>query len=61
MIWNVQLLTAFTIKAGAIQVQGTFIGTGERCGNTNLSAIIPSLQLKLGYDCIDVEKCHCLL
>lgn len=44
------------VKAGAMQVQGTFIGTGERCGNTNLSAIIPSLQLKLGYECIDPKK-----
>lgn len=37
------------VKAGATQVQGTFIGIGERCGNANLSAIIPALKLKLGY------------
>ena len=29
------------VEAGAKQVQGTFIGIGERCGNANLSAIIP--------------------
>ena len=40
------------VKAGATQVQGTFIGLGERCGNANLSTIIPNLQLKKGYVCI---------
>ena len=40
------------VEAGARQVQGTFIGTGERCGNADLSVIIPNLQLKLGYDCV---------
>jgi 2-isopropylmalate synthase len=38
--------------AGATQVQGTFTGFGERCGNANLSAIIPGLQLKKGFECI---------
>lgn len=38
------------IEAGAKQAQGTFIGIGERCGNANLSAIIPALKLKLGYE-----------
>ncbi|WP_026886630.1 citramalate synthase [Clostridium beijerinckii] len=37
------------VEAGASQVQGTFIGIGERCGNANLSTIIPALKLKLGY------------
>jgi 2-isopropylmalate synthase len=27
-------------------------GIGERCGNANLCSILPSLQLKLGFDCI---------
>ena len=40
------------VKAGAIQVQGTVNGIGERCGNANLSSIIPNVQLKLGFDCI---------
>ncbi|HZJ78488.1 MAG TPA: citramalate synthase [Clostridia bacterium] len=40
------------VQAGAQQVQGTFLGFGERCGNANLSSIIPNLQLKLGYSCI---------
>jgi 2-isopropylmalate synthase len=40
------------VQAGAVQVQGTINGIGERCGNANLCSIIPSLQLKLGLDCI---------
>ena len=44
------------VKAGARQVQGTFLGFGERCGNANLSTIICNLQLKRGYECIPPEK-----
>lgn len=44
------------VKAGAVQVQGTYIGYGERCGNANLSTIIPSLQCKLGYECLPEGK-----
>lgn len=44
------------VRAGAIQVQGTYIGFGERCGNTNLSTVIPNLQLKKGYRCIPEDK-----
>ena len=36
------------VMEGAIQVQGTINGYGERCGNANLCSIIPSLELKLG-------------
>src|SRR6516164_5704819 len=36
------------IKAGAVQVQGTINGYGERTGNCNLTSVIPNLQLKLG-------------
>lgn len=43
------------VKAGAAQIQGTFIGIGERCGNTNLSTVIPDLQLKLGYSAVNPE------
>ncbi|NCF09408.1 MAG: citramalate synthase [Gammaproteobacteria bacterium] len=37
------------VEAGARQVQGSLNGLGERCGNANLIAIIPSLILKMGY------------
>ena len=40
------------VQAGAMHVQGTMNGYGERCGNANLVTIIPNLQLKLGYDCL---------
>ena len=44
------------VLAGASQVQGTLLGFGERCGNANLSTIIPNLQLKLGIPCIPQEE-----
>ena len=40
------------VRAGAVHVQGTINGIGERCGNANLVSLIPNLQLKLGYDCV---------
>ncbi len=48
--------SVLAVKYGATQVQGTYIGYGERCGNANLSTIIANLQLKKGYDCIPQEK-----
>lgn len=44
------------VQAGAVQVQGTINGYGERCGNANLCSIIPDLQLKMGYDCVPQEN-----
>ena len=44
--------SVIAVEAGAGQVQGTFIGIGERTGNANLSTIIPNLELKLGYKCL---------
>ena len=40
------------VRAGAVHVQGTINGYGERCGNANLTTIIPSLALKLGHACV---------
>jgi 2-isopropylmalate synthase len=34
------------ILAGAIQVQGTLLGTGERCGNVNLTTVVGGMQLR---------------
>ena len=34
------------VLAGAVQIQGTLIGTGERCGNVNLTTVIGSMQLR---------------
>ncbi|MGO8804120.1 citramalate synthase [Candidatus Binatus sp.] len=44
------------VRAGAVQVQGTINGFGERCGNANLVSIIANLQLKLGYHCVPPAK-----
>ncbi len=48
------------VLAGACQVQGTMMGIGERCGNANLSAVIPNLQFKLGISSIP-QNCLKLL
>jgi 2-isopropylmalate synthase len=44
--------TLAAVRAGAVHVQGTINGYGERCGNANLTSIIPCLELKLGRPCI---------
>ena len=41
------------VRAGATHVHGTFNGIGERCGNANLCTILPNLQLKWGYKCVE--------
>jgi 2-isopropylmalate synthase len=38
--------TFAAVRAGARQIQGTLNGLGERCGNANLTSIIPTLKLK---------------
>ncbi len=38
--------TLAAVKAGVRQIQGTLNGLGERCGNANLTSIIPTLMLK---------------
>jgi 2-isopropylmalate synthase len=40
------------VQSGARHVQGTLNGLGERTGNTNLTTVIPNLQLKMGYECL---------
>ncbi|MBE3640506.1 citramalate synthase [Mangrovicoccus algicola] len=37
------------VDAGVRQVQGTLNGLGERCGNANLTTLIPTLMLKEPY------------
>jgi 2-isopropylmalate synthase len=46
----VNSLTA--VRQGAIQVQGTINGVGERCGNANLISVMADLELKMGYCCL---------
>ncbi|MBN2704877.1 MAG: citramalate synthase [Deltaproteobacteria bacterium] len=44
------------VRHGITQVQGTINGFGERCGNANLTSIIPNLQIKMGYNVVNPEK-----
>ncbi len=48
--------TLACVRAGAVMAQGTMGGVGERCGNANLCTLIPTLQLKLGYDALPPEN-----
>ncbi len=44
------------VQEGAVHVQGTMNGYGERTGNANLCSIIPNLELKLGLHSVGKEK-----
>lgn len=44
------------VSHGATQVQGTINGFGERCGNANLTSIIPALVFKMDVDCNVAEN-----
>ncbi len=44
------------VRKGAIQIQGTINGLGERAGNANLCSIIPNLVIKMGYESISLEN-----
>jgi len=48
--------TIAAVEAGALHVQGTINGYGERCGNANLCSIIPTLQLKLGHRVLNDDQ-----
>jgi hypothetical protein len=44
------------VREGAIQVQGTINGVGERCGNANSVFHHGNLELKMGYQCLPEGK-----
>jgi len=50
--------TLEAVEVGALMVQGTINGIGERCGNANLCSILPDLAIKMDYDIgsIDLTK-----
>jgi 2-isopropylmalate synthase len=48
------------VQAGAVHVQGTINGYGERCGNANLCSLIPTLKLNMGHDCVSDDQLHSL-
>lgn len=44
------------VEAGAVHVQGTINGYGERCGNADLCSVIPNLQLKMKNECLTEDQ-----
>jgi 2-isopropylmalate synthase len=44
------------VNLGAVQVQGTINGYGERCGNANLCSIIPALKLKMDIESLPADR-----
>jgi 2-isopropylmalate synthase len=44
--------THAAVRSGAVMVQGTVNGYGERCGNADLTSVIPNLQLKMNRACL---------
>jgi 2-isopropylmalate synthase len=48
--------TVAAVRAGVQQIQGTVNGLGERCGNADLCEVIPTLELKLGYELVGRER-----
>jgi 2-isopropylmalate synthase len=48
--------TLTAVEIGAVMVQGTMNGYGERCGNANLCSIIPNLEIKMGCRTIGPER-----
>ncbi len=48
--------TLAAVEAGATMIQGTMGGIGERCGNADLSTLLPLLELKLERACLPPGK-----
>jgi 2-isopropylmalate synthase len=48
--------TITAVHAGAVMVQGTINGYGERCGNADLTSVIPVLDLKMKRPCISGDN-----
>ncbi len=44
------------VEMGCVQVQGTFNGYGERCGNADLCTIIGILKTKMQVDCLSTKN-----
>ncbi len=48
----------YAVDAGAVSIQGTINGYGERCGNCDLTTFIPNLTLKMGHGCSSANSLH---
>ena len=44
------------LLAGAVQIQGTLLGTGERCGNVNLTTLVGGMQLRGEAEFVTAEQ-----
>jgi len=44
------------VHGGAVMVHGTINGYGERCGNADLTSVIPVLDLKMNKSCISGDN-----
>ena len=44
------------VNAGAEMVHGTINGYGERCGNADLTSVIPLLELKMNRPCVSAQN-----
>ena len=44
------------VRGGAVQVQGTVGGMGERTGNADILTVIANLELKMGCECVGADK-----
>jgi len=52
--------TLAAVECGAVHVQGTMNGYGERCGNANLCSILANLELKMGHTTVGSENLRLL-
>lgn len=48
--------TLSAVLQGAVQVQGTINGYGERTGNADLCTLVPAIQLKMGREVVSPEN-----
>lgn len=48
------------LQAGAVHVQGTVNGYGERTGNANIISLVANLKVKMGIDCISDSQLESL-
>ncbi len=48
--------TIEAVRCGAVMVQGTINGYGERCGNADLTSVVPNVQLKMGLSCMTEQN-----
>ncbi|MDR0849485.1 MAG: citramalate synthase [Propionibacteriaceae bacterium] len=48
------------VEAGAMHVQGTVNGYGERTGNADLTTVIANLKIKYGWDIVSDDALHSL-